>query len=82
MALRAAADRLTDPRTRASAIQSGNPGSVQKAIRTLKKFNGVVEQASEAELADAKPHEHNKFKVALGKGTLVRALLEAKAMEV
>jgi threonine synthase len=39
--------------TQASAIQIGNPVSVQKAIRTLKKFNGVVEQASEAELADA-----------------------------
>jgi threonine synthase len=39
--------------TLASAIQIGNPVSVQKAIRTLKKFDGVVEQASEAELADA-----------------------------
>ena len=27
--------------------------SVKKAIRTLQKYNGVVEQASEAELADA-----------------------------
>jgi threonine synthase len=39
--------------TQASAIQIGNPVSIQKAVRTLKKFNGVVEQASEAELADA-----------------------------
>jgi threonine synthase len=39
--------------TIASAIQIGNPVSIQKAVRTLKKFNGVVEQASEAELADA-----------------------------
>jgi threonine synthase len=39
--------------TLASAIQIGNPVSVQKAIRTLRKFNGVVEQASEAELSDA-----------------------------
>jgi threonine synthase len=39
--------------TLASAIQIGNPVSVEKAVRTLKKFNGVVEQASEAELADA-----------------------------
>jgi threonine synthase len=39
--------------TLASAIQIGNPVSFQKAIRTLKKFDGVVEQASEAELADA-----------------------------
>jgi threonine synthase len=39
--------------TQASAIQIGNPVSIQKAVRTLKKYNGVVEQASEAELADA-----------------------------
>jgi threonine synthase len=39
--------------TLASAIQIGNPVSVKKAIRTLQKFNGVVEQATEAELADA-----------------------------
>ncbi|HZS38654.1 MAG TPA: pyridoxal-phosphate dependent enzyme, partial [Polyangia bacterium] len=39
--------------TLASAIQIGNPVSVAKAIRTLKKYSGAVEQASEAELADA-----------------------------
>jgi threonine synthase len=40
-------------KTLASAIQIGNPVSIQKAIRTLKQFNGIVEQAGEAELADA-----------------------------
>ena len=39
--------------TLASAIQIGNPVSVEKAIRTLQMFNGVVEQASEDELANA-----------------------------
>jgi threonine synthase len=39
--------------TLASAIQIGNPVSVKKAIRTLQKYAGMVEQASEAELADA-----------------------------
>ena len=39
--------------TLASAIQIGNPVSVGKAIRVLQKSNGVVEQASESELADA-----------------------------
>lgn len=39
--------------TLASAIQIGNPVSVAKAIRTLKEYDGVVEQASETELADA-----------------------------
>ena len=40
-------------KTLASAIQIGNPVSVNKAIRILKKFNGVVEQASEDELSNA-----------------------------
>jgi threonine synthase len=39
--------------TLASAIQIGNPVSVRKAIRTLQKYEGIVEQASEQELADA-----------------------------
>src|SRR5258708_24215866 len=34
------------------AIQIGNPVSVKRAIRTLQRFNGVVEQATEQELAD------------------------------
>jgi threonine synthase len=44
---------MTAKPTQASAIQIGNPVSVRKAIRTLQRFEGVVEQASEAELADA-----------------------------
>ena len=38
--------------TLASAIQIGNPVSVWKAITTLKQFDGIVEQATEAELAE------------------------------
>ncbi len=40
-------------KTLASAIQIGNPVSFDKAVRILKQFNGIVEQASEEELADA-----------------------------
>ena len=40
-------------KTLASAIQIGNPVSIEKAIRVLKTFDSVVEQASEEELADA-----------------------------
>ena len=40
-------------KTLASAIQIGDPVSVNKAIHILKTFNGVVEQASEDELANA-----------------------------
>lgn len=44
---------MTAQPTLASAIQIGNPVSVKKAIRTLQRYNGLVEQASEAELANA-----------------------------
>jgi threonine synthase len=39
--------------TLASAIQIGNPVSIEKAIDALKRYDGIVEQASEAELADS-----------------------------
>ncbi len=40
-------------RTLASAIQIGNPVSINKAIKILKMFDGIVEQASEEELSNA-----------------------------
>src|SRR3989442_1176445 len=43
---------ITAKPTLAMAIQIGNPVSVKRAVRTLQRFNGVVEQASEQELAD------------------------------
>lgn len=39
--------------TLASAIQIGDPVSVKKAIKILQEFDGIVEQASEDELANA-----------------------------
>jgi threonine synthase len=39
--------------TLATAIKIGNPVSYERAVRTLKRFDGVVEQASEEELAEA-----------------------------
>jgi threonine synthase len=40
-------------KTVASAIQIGNPVSINKAINIMKKFDGIVEQATEDELANA-----------------------------
>ena len=39
--------------TMASAIKIGDPVSRDRAIRTLRAFDGVVEQASESELVNA-----------------------------
>jgi threonine synthase len=44
---------VTAQPTLASAIQIGNPVSVRKAIHALQQFEGIVEHASEDELADA-----------------------------
>jgi len=44
---------ITAQKTAASAIQIGDPVSVERAIRVLKATDGVVEQATEDELADA-----------------------------
>jgi len=46
-------ESMTAQETEASAIRIGNPVSIDRAIRTLKAYNGVVEQASEQELAEA-----------------------------
>ncbi|MCH7644190.1 MAG: threonine synthase [Myxococcales bacterium] len=39
--------------TLASAIQIGNPVSIEKAISALRRYDGVVEQANESEIAEA-----------------------------
>jgi threonine synthase len=45
-------DPITAKPTQASAIQIGNPVSAPRAMRALEAMNGIVEQASEQELAD------------------------------
>jgi threonine synthase len=39
--------------TLATAIQIGNPVSIEKAIAAIKRYDGIVEQATEAELVEA-----------------------------
>ena len=44
---------ITAQSTQATAIQIGNPVSIHRAIRILKRFDGIVDQATETELANA-----------------------------
>ena len=44
---------VTARATLASAIQIGAPVSYERAVKVLRRFNGIVEQATEDELADA-----------------------------
>jgi threonine synthase len=46
-------EAITAKPTLASAIQIGNPVSAPRAVRAIEAMKGVVEQASEQELADA-----------------------------
>ena len=51
-------------------------------LRGQKLDEATAFAAAEAEFADAQTREHNRYKVALGKATMVRALLDAQAMEI
>jgi threonine synthase len=46
-------EAIAAQKSHASAIQIGNPVSAPRAMRALRGMNGVVEQATEQELADA-----------------------------
>ena len=46
-------EAVTAQKTLASAIQIGNPVSYERAVGVLQTLDGIVEQASEDELADA-----------------------------
>jgi threonine synthase len=46
-------DAVVAKPTQATAIQIGNPVSAPRAMAALEAMNGIVEQASEQELADA-----------------------------
>ena len=51
-------------------------------LRGEKLTEVIALAAAEAEFADARTREHNGYKVALGRATMVRALLDAQAMEI
>ncbi len=51
-------------------------------LRGQKLNEATASAAAEAEFADAQTREHNRYKVPLGKATVVRALLEAQAMKI
>jgi xanthine dehydrogenase YagS FAD-binding subunit len=53
----------------------------EAALKGKRLDEAAAESAAEAAFAGAKTYEHNAFKVPLGKSTLVRALLQASAME-
>ncbi|BBC72588.1 FAD-binding molybdopterin dehydrogenase [Altererythrobacter sp. B11] len=83
VALRMDGDAAADVRIALGGVATV-PWRARKA-EALLKGRPLTEEAAtaaaEAEFADATAREHNAFKIPLGKATIVRALMQAKAME-
>jgi xanthine dehydrogenase YagS FAD-binding subunit len=56
--------------------------AAEAALRGKPLDETSANAAAEAAFAEAQPREHNAYKIALGKRTLVRALREAAALEI
>jgi xanthine dehydrogenase YagS FAD-binding subunit len=56
--------------------------TAEAALKGKRLDEKAAEPAAEAAFAEARPREHNAFKIPLGKRTLVRALLETRDMKV
>ncbi|CDX56352.1 putative oxidoreductase with FAD-binding domain [Mesorhizobium plurifarium] len=54
----------------------------EDALQGKKLDEASAGAAADAAFAEAQPHQHNAFKIELGKRTLVRALLETRDMKV
>jgi xanthine dehydrogenase YagS FAD-binding subunit len=54
--------------------------AAEEALRGQNLTEETASKAAEAAFAEARPREHNAFKLELGKRTLVRALLEVREM--
>lgn len=54
----------------------------EAALRGKPLDEAAARAAAGTEFADAVAQEHNRFKIALGEATIVRALLEAQALEI
>ncbi len=56
--------------------------AAEDALRGRRLTEAGAAAAAEAEFAAARPRRQNGYKVALGRATMVRALLDAQAMEI
>jgi xanthine dehydrogenase YagS FAD-binding subunit len=54
----------------------------EEVLRGQPLTEDLMRRAAEAAFAGAKPRKHNSFKVKLGQETIIRALIQAKAMEI
>ena len=83
---------MQEHRKRVALVIGGGSGIGRASARVLAASGHIViiadrdvdsaMRAAEAAFAGARDHGQNGFKIELGKRTLVRALLQAQAMEV
>jgi xanthine dehydrogenase YagS FAD-binding subunit len=80
---------LDDGRVREARIALGGVATIpwrataaESALKGKAIDDAAKKAAADAEFANAQTHEHNAFKVELGKRTLMRALDQAAAMEI
>ncbi len=84
VALRIENDIIRDARIALGGV-AYRPWRALEAERTLvdQRFSAdMARQAAERAFAGVRTHQHNAFKVALGKETLTRALIETARMEI
>jgi xanthine dehydrogenase YagS FAD-binding subunit len=56
--------------------------TAEQALRGQAVDDASIEAVADSAFAEARPHEHNAFKVALGRQTLARALRQAAALQI
>jgi xanthine dehydrogenase YagS FAD-binding subunit len=77
-------DRVRDARIALGGVATKpwRATEAEEVLRGQVLDEATATRAAEAAFANAKTYEHNAFKVPLGQRTIVRALLDAKRMEV
>jgi xanthine dehydrogenase YagS FAD-binding subunit len=77
-------DRVRDVRIGLGGVATvpWRPVAAEQVLRGQIFSEELASKAADAAFAEAKPREHNAFKVELGKQTLVRALMEVREMRV
>lgn len=77
-------DRIRDARIALGGVATvpWRAGDAEARLRDREVGEAAFAAAADVAFADAQPHEHNAFKVELGKRTLVRALAEAAALNI
>jgi xanthine dehydrogenase YagS FAD-binding subunit len=64
------------------ATRPWRPKEAEAALAGKPLDDSSLRAAAETAFRDARPHEHNSFKIELGKQTLMRALRQAAALEI